>query len=133
MSYPNKQRYFEPFVHMELTLAAWRGFSWDSFFAAASMELAALSSSFSAMTVGSSGSTQSVPATSKVRTHQHQHGTAVNTGSWVQVLDPGLWSGVSLMAQSLQSLSTKWRKVSSPSQPNPNLTPQNGKCTFLFQ
>lgn len=46
---------------MIITLAFLRGCNWDNFFAAASIELAAVRSSFSAMTVGSSGSTQSVP------------------------------------------------------------------------
>lgn len=44
-----------------LTLAPWRGFSRASFLAAASMALAALRSSFSAITLGSSGLTQSEP------------------------------------------------------------------------
>lgn len=44
-----------------LTLGLARGFSCSSFFAAASMAAAAPRSSFSAMTVGSSGSTHSVP------------------------------------------------------------------------
>ncbi len=44
-----------------LTLGLARGLSCSSFLAAASMAAAAPSSSFSAMTVGSSGSTHSVP------------------------------------------------------------------------
>lgn len=44
-----------------MTLGLARGFSCSSFFAAASMAAAAPRSSFSAMTVGSSGSTHSVP------------------------------------------------------------------------
>ena len=44
-----------------ITFAFGLGFSCDSFKAAASIELAARNSSFSAITVGSSGSTQSEP------------------------------------------------------------------------
>ena len=43
------------------TLAVARGLSCISFLAAASIDLAAPSNSFSAITVGSSGSTKSVP------------------------------------------------------------------------
>ena len=48
-----------------LTLGLARGFSCSSFLAAASMAAAAPRSSFSAMTVGSSGSTHSVPGGTK--------------------------------------------------------------------
>ena len=44
------------------TFGLWRGWSWESFLAAASIEFAALSSSVSAITVGSYGSTNSEPA-----------------------------------------------------------------------
>ena len=49
------------------TLAFLRGLSCDSFWAAASIDLAAVSNSLSAMTVGSSGSTQSVPDDNRAR------------------------------------------------------------------
>lgn len=48
-----------------LTLGLALGFSCSSFLAAASMAAAAPRSSFSAMTVGSSGSTHSVPGVMK--------------------------------------------------------------------
>lgn len=54
-----------------LTLGLVRGLSCSSFLAAASMAAAAPSSSFSAMTVGSSGSTHSVPAAQDTQFSQH--------------------------------------------------------------
>lgn len=48
-------------IFIPLTFAAFLGLSCANFFAAISIEDAAVSSSFSAMTVGSSGSIQSVP------------------------------------------------------------------------
>lgn len=70
------------------TFAFLRGLSCDSFCAAASMDLAAVRSSLSAITVGSSGSTQSVP--DKVR-EQRIKGLKPLTGRQNHGLESTQW------------------------------------------
>jgi len=58
-------------IHCILTLIDFRGLSFSSFFAAASMELAAPSNSFSAITAKSSGSSKLLPANTVIHNFLH--------------------------------------------------------------